>query len=61
MNLGIIPARGGSKRIPGKNTKLFAGKPLTAYSPLNMSAVFMLLRPFTGGTFNLRVVKANDE
>lgn len=32
MNLAIIPARGGSKRIPGKNTKLFAGKPLIAYS-----------------------------
>jgi pseudaminic acid cytidylyltransferase len=32
MNLAIIPARGGSKRILGKNTKLFAGKPLIAYS-----------------------------
>jgi pseudaminic acid cytidylyltransferase len=32
MNLAIIPARGGSKRIPAKNTKLFAGKPLIAYS-----------------------------
>lgn len=32
MNLAIIPARGGSKRIPAKNTKEFAGKPLIAYS-----------------------------
>ena len=32
MNLAIIPARGGSKRIPGKNTKEFAGKPLIVYS-----------------------------
>lgn len=32
MNLAIIPARGGSKRIPGKNIKLFDGKPLIAYS-----------------------------
>ena len=32
MNLAVIPARGGSKRIPGKNRKLFAGKPLIAYS-----------------------------
>ncbi|MFT5313258.1 MAG: pseudaminic acid cytidylyltransferase [Paraglaciecola sp.] len=32
MNLAIIPARGGSKRIPGKNIKAFAGKPLIAYS-----------------------------
>ncbi|MDO8740195.1 MAG: acylneuraminate cytidylyltransferase family protein [Candidatus Woesearchaeota archaeon] len=30
--LAIIPARGGSKRIPGKNIKLLAGKPLIAYS-----------------------------
>ena len=32
MKLAIIPARGGSKRIPKKNIKLFAGKPLIAYS-----------------------------
>ncbi|MBU3002103.1 pseudaminic acid cytidylyltransferase [Paraglaciecola arctica] len=32
MNIAIIPARGGSKRIPGKNIKVFAGKPLIAYS-----------------------------
>lgn len=32
MNLAIIPARGGSKRIPKKNIKLFHGKPIIAYS-----------------------------
>jgi len=32
MNLCIIPARGGSKRIPRKNIKEFFGKPLIAYS-----------------------------
>lgn len=32
MNIAIIPARGGSKRIPNKNIKIFAGKPLIAYS-----------------------------
>ncbi len=33
MNIvGIIPARGGSKRLPGKNIKLLAGKPLVAYT-----------------------------
>ena len=31
-NLCIIPARGGSKRIPKKNIKLFFGKPIIAYS-----------------------------
>jgi len=30
--LGIIPARGGSKSIPRKNIRLFAGHPLIAYS-----------------------------
>ena len=31
-NLCIIPARGGSKRIPKKNIKSFLGKPIIAYS-----------------------------
>ncbi len=31
-NLCIIPARGGSKRIPRKNIRLFNGKPIIAYS-----------------------------
>ena len=30
--IAIIPARGGSKRIPRKNIKLFLGKPIIAYS-----------------------------
>lgn len=30
--IAIIPARGGSKRIPRKNIKLFCGKPIIAYS-----------------------------
>ncbi|MFC3121844.1 pseudaminic acid cytidylyltransferase [Agaribacter flavus] len=32
MGIAIIPARGGSKRIPRKNIKAFNGKPLIAYS-----------------------------
>ena len=31
-NIAIIPARGGSKRIPKKNIKSFLGKPIIAYS-----------------------------
>lgn len=31
-NLAIIPARGGSKRIPRKNIQPFLGKPIIAYS-----------------------------
>ena len=32
MNIAIIPARGGSKRIPKKNIKSFCGKPMIAWS-----------------------------
>jgi len=31
-NISIIPARGGSKRIPRKNIRNFLGKPIIAYS-----------------------------
>ena len=31
-NIAIIPARGGSKRIPRKNIKAFLGKPIISYS-----------------------------
>lgn len=31
-NIAIIPARGGSKGVPGKNIKLIDGKPLIAYT-----------------------------
>jgi pseudaminic acid cytidylyltransferase len=32
MNIAVIPARGGSKRIPRKNIKLFHGLPVIAYA-----------------------------
>ncbi len=32
MSVAIIPARGGSKRIPRKNIKIFSGKPMIAWS-----------------------------
>lgn len=32
MRVAIIPARGGSRRIPRKNIKTFHGKPIIAYS-----------------------------
>ena len=31
-NLVVIPARGGSKGIPGKNIKIFKGKPLILHA-----------------------------
>jgi len=36
MNLAIIPARSGSKRVPNKNIKLFFKKPIIYYS-INMA------------------------
>jgi CMP-N-acetylneuraminic acid synthetase len=32
VKIAVIPARGGSKRIPRKNIKLFCGKPMIAWS-----------------------------
>ncbi len=32
MNIAVIPARGGSKRIPRKNIRDFCGKPMIAWS-----------------------------
>ncbi len=32
MKMAVIPARGGSKRIPLKNIKLFGGKPMISWS-----------------------------
>ena len=32
MNIAIIPARGGSKRVPRKNIRDFLGRPILAYS-----------------------------
>ncbi|RZI58177.1 MAG: pseudaminic acid cytidylyltransferase, partial [Zymomonas sp.] len=32
MRLAVIPARGGSKRIPGKNVRAFGGQPMIAWS-----------------------------
>ena len=41
--LALIPARGGSKGVPGKNTKLLNGKPLLAYT----SEIAMQSKPLT--------------
>ena len=32
INIALIPARGGSKRIPNKNTKMLSGHPLIAHT-----------------------------
>jgi len=30
--VGLVPARGGSKRVPRKNIKVLAGHPMLAYT-----------------------------
>ena len=52
MRLCVIPARGGSKRIPRKNIKEFCGKPMISYS---ISAAV------DSGLFDKVVVSTDDE
>lgn len=51
-SIAIIPARGGSKRIPRKNVKDFLGKPIIAYS------IEMAL---TSGLFDEVMVSSDDD
>lgn len=51
-NLCIIPARGGSKRIPKKNIIDFLGKPLIAYS---------IESALGSGIFDEVIISSNDE
>ena len=48
----IIPARGGSKRIPRKNIKEFAGKPMIAHS---------IRAAIESGVFTRIVVSTDDD
>lgn len=50
--LAIIPARGGSKRIPRKNVKKFLGRPIIAYS---------IEAALQSGLFDEIIVSTNDE
>lgn len=50
--IAIIPARGGSKRIPRKNIKSFCGKPIIAYS---------IEAAINSGLFDVVMVSTDDE
>ena len=52
MNIAIIPARGGSKRIPRKNIKEFAGLPIIAHS---------IKAALECGLFDKVIVSTDDE
>ena len=51
-NIAVIPARGGSKRIPRKNIKEFLGKPILAY-PIEAA--------LKSGLFDVVMVSTDDE
>lgn len=52
MRLAVIPARGGSKRIPRKNIKVFCGKPMIAWS---------IQAALESGCFDKIIVSTDDE
>ena len=52
MKLAIIPARGGSKRIPRKNIKPFCGKPMMTWS---------IEAAHNSGCFDRIIVSTDDE
>lgn len=52
MNIAIIPARGGSKRIPRKNIKQFAGVPMIAHPIIATKA---------SGLFDHVIVSTDDK
>lgn len=51
-SVAIIPARGGSKRIPRKNIRMFLGKPIIAYS---------IAAAKESGLFDRIIVSTDDE
>lgn len=52
MNIAIIPARGGSKRIPRKNIRQFCGQPMVGYAILAAQA---------SGVFDRVIVSTDDD
>lgn len=52
MRLAVIPARGGSKRIPRKNIKPFCGKPMIAWS---------IEAALASGCFDAVIVSTDDD
>jgi len=52
MHIAVIPARGGSKRIPRKNIKDFCGKPMIGWS---------IEAAIASGCFDCVVVSTDDE
>lgn len=58
--LGIIPARGGSKGVPGKNIKLLLDKPLIAYT-IEQAKVSQMLDKVILSTDDLKIAEVAIE
>lgn len=52
VKIAVIPARGGSKRIPRKNIKMFAGKPMIAHA---------IMAARVSGLFEHVIVSTDDD
>ena len=52
MKLAVIPARGGSKRIPHKNIKAFSGRPIISWS---------IKAAYESGCFDKIIVSTDDD
>lgn len=52
MNIAVIPARGGSKRIPRKNLRTFAGRPMIAWP---------IAAAIDSGCFDRIIVSTDDD
>lgn len=52
MNVAVIPARGGSKRVPRKNIRAFGGKPMIAWA---------IQAALDSGCFDRVLVSSDDE
>ena len=56
MNIAVIPARGGSKRIPGKNIKDFCGRPMISYS-IEVAKISGIFEDIIVSTDNIEIAK----
>ncbi len=58
-NLAIIPARSGSKRIPGKNVKLFDGDPMISY-PIKVAKESGIFEKIVVSTNSKEIAKISE-
>ena len=59
MNIAIIPARAGSKRIKNKNIKLFCGKPIIYYA-IKAAKISKIFHKIIVSTDSLKIKKISE-